>query len=497
MQSQQPRSNLSGSIEFLLASYGVVLFFASLLSGCAPASGEQTLICPGLQKRPFRQAGTWVQPGSRDGVDILPGISLLTGSELKPFQTSFCAPELADPYVTQMKDSTIISGTAQYYLAYPSFEAIQHDEPYEVIWNDYYYSDGTLMEGDRYYANSWDMKPSLWSTSTSAGYPRLWDPSIDDQPPAVVWYGGHMRPAAGNPTARWPDDNYSRDVFAFTEREPGKWYSESDSIFSNQGTWPRPPGNYLGHRYGHQIVGRQHQAPVVFYEEVTDVNSWGGPTVTKIFMDEMASPLRARGNPIELISPYNPVTGRPYPSTMREDGSVLVEGPLYFRFEFQGEQWEAIGFSAGSFYSHYPAAFASRKVSDGLLGRPYRIDLTDDGSDLHDAGATLGALLNMIGGPGRPSVIVDKNGSAVRDSEGNLKLLVHAYRKDILPDNNYGGFPTKYSPDQMYRVIIEATLKVEMNTNGVLRFNIAVPEASIMGQKDARTLVKPSSKKWF
>lgn len=493
----QQRPKLFNSIECLLASYGIAFFFLSLISGCAPASGDQNLICPGLAKRPFRQAGTWVQPGIREGVQILPGISLLTGSDLRPFQTSFCVPELADPYVTQMKDSAIISGTAQYYLAFPSIDAIQKNEPYEVIWNDYYYSDGTLMEGDRYYANSWDMKPTLWSTSTSTAYPRLWDPAVDDQPPTVVWYGGHMRPGLGNGTARWPDDNYSRDVFAFTEREPGKWFSESDSIFSTRGTWPRIPGNYLGHRYGHQIVGRDNQPPLVFYEEVTDVTPSGAPTVTKIFSDEMGTPLQARGNPVELISPFNPTTGRPYPSTIREDGSVLVEGPIYFRFEFEGEQWEAIGFSAGSFYSHYPAAFASRKVSDGLLGRPYQIDLTDDGTDIHDAGFELGALLNLIGGPGRPSVIVDRNGTAIRDSQGNLKLLVHAYRKDILPDNNYGGFPTKYSLNQMYRVIIEATLKVELKPNGVLRFNIAVPDAQIKKPVSPLRSIKLFSKKWF
>jgi hypothetical protein len=175
----------------------------------------------------------------------------------------------------------------------------------------------------------------------------------------------------------------------------------------------------------------------------------------------------------------------------------LVEGPIYFRFEFEGEDWEAIGFSSGSFYSHYPAAFASRKVSDGLLGRPYQIDLTDDGTDIHDAGFELGALLNLIGGPGRPSVIVDRNGTAIRDSQGNLKLLVHAYRKDILPDNNYGGFPTKYSLNQMYRVIIEATLKVELKPNGVLRFNIAVPDVQIKKPLAPLHSIKLSSKKWF
>ncbi|MFL5813628.1 MAG: hypothetical protein ACJ763_08625 [Bdellovibrionia bacterium] len=482
------------SIRISTASLWVLIALS-----CAPGADGQNLACPGLSKLPFRDAGTWVQPGFKEGSEILPGIQLLTGNDLKPFQTRFCVPELADPYVTQMKDSVIVSGTAEYYLAFPTIESIQNNDPYEIVWNDYYYSDGTPMEGDRYYANSWDMKPSLWS-KTSTGTAHLWNPQTDTQPPLVVWYGGHMRPFSAHSTARWPDDNYSRDVFAFTEREPGKWYSESESIFSNNGTWPRNPGNYLGHRYGHQIIGRADQSPLVFYEEVTDVNRWGGPTVTKIFMDEMATPFQARGNPVELVSPFNPVTGRPYPSTIREDGSVLVEGPLYFKFQFGGELWEAIGFSAGSFYSHYPSAFASRRVSDGLLGKPYRIDLLDDGSDLHDAGAELGSLLGLIGGPGRPSVMVDSDGMALPDSDGDLRLLVHAYRKDILPDNNYGGFPTKYSLDQMYRVIIQAKLKVEQRPNGRLRFKIAVADAhskSSAPRPLQSTPPRPFSEKWF
>jgi hypothetical protein len=481
--------------ETRILSAGLWMLMGVLMAySCAPGADGRDLACPGLSSQPIRPAGTWVQPGYHVGSEILPGIQLLTGGDLKPFQTHFCVPELADPYVTQMQDTVIISGTAQYYLAFPTMAALQNNDPYEIIWNDYYYSDGTPMEGDRYYANSWDMKPSLWSKS-STSIPRLWDPSTDTQPPVVVWYGGHMRPALDHSVSRWPDDNYSRDVFAFTEREPGKWYSEEDSIFSNRGEWPRRPGDYLGHRYGHQIVGRENQSPLVFYEEVTDVTSGGAPAVTKIFMDEMATPYQVRGNPVELISPYNPLTGRPYPSTVREDGSVLVEGPLYFRFDFNGEPWEAIGFSAGSFYAHYPAAFASRRVSDGLLGKPYQIDLLDDGSDIHDSGVELGSLLNLVGGPGRPSVIVDQNGVAIPDADGDLRLLVHAYRKDILPDNNYGSFPTKYSLDQMYRVVIQAKLKIEQRPNGALRFQIAVPESQSASHRSIQS--RPSSKKWF
>jgi hypothetical protein len=215
----------------------------------------------------------------------------------------------------------------------------------------------------------------------------------------------------------------------------------------------------------------------VFYEEVTAIHADGSPAVTKIFMDEMVTPTQARGQPVELISPMNPVNGKFYPSSIRENGSALVEGPLYFRFTFEGELWEAIGFSAGSFYSNYPSCFASRKVSDGIQGKPYQLDLNEDGSDLNDAGIELGKALNLIGGPGRPAVIVGPDGTAILDPQNQLQVLVHGYRQDILPDNDYGKFPTKYRLDQMFRSIVYAPLQVSRKkSNGSVQFKIPVPE---------------------
>jgi len=409
----------------------------------------------------------------RRGREVLPGIMVLTGHDLRPFQTSFELPELADPYVTLFKDAVLISGTAQYSLKLKSVEDISRGGPYQIVWNEFLYPDGTPMADNRFAAPSWDMKPVLWASLKDAP-PRIWDPAKDTAPPQIIWYGGHMRPGPGKTAAHWPADNYSRDIFAFLEKLPGKWFSMAESLFPARGTWPRATGNYLGHRYGHQIVNVRG-VPTVFYEEVTDVRGDGSPAVTKIFMDEMANPLQARGQPVELVSPTDAASGRTFPSAVREDRSALVEGPLYFSFEFEGEEWEAIGFSAGSFYGRYASCFASRKVSDGRLGKPYQLDLTDDGSDLHDAGELLRPALNLAGGPGRPAVIVGPDGKTILDARGKLQLLVHGYRRDILPDLDYVGFPTKYRLDQMFRVMIHATLDVRKGRNGALRFQIAVP----------------------
>ena len=392
------------------------------------------------------------------GKEIIPGVMLLTGHDLKPLQTSFNIPELADPYATMFDDAVVISGTAQHYLKFRSLDDVRRGGPYEIGWNKFHYADGTAMEG------GWDLKPALWSSSTQDG-PRLWNPKTDKLPPMIVWYGGHRRPN---------EENYSRDVFAFAQKDSGKWFSMDDSIFSPRRTWPRAKGNFLGHRYGHQMVmvpqikrdGKPHHVPAVFYEEVTEVRENGAPLVTKIFMDEMATPFQVKAKPVELVGVVNPITGKPYPSAVREDGAALIEGPLYFRFSFKNEEWEAVGFSSGSFYANYPSCFASRKVADGIKGKPYKIDLNDDASDFNNAAAELGKLLNMTGGPGRPAVIVGHNGNAILDEHGMLQVLVHGYRQDILPN------PISYSLDQKFRVMIYANLKIRKGPKGVPRFQI-------------------------
>jgi hypothetical protein len=97
------------------------------------------------------------------GREVLPGVMVLTGYDLKPFQTSFTYPELADPYVTVIQNAAIISGTAQYFLKFASLDDIQRGGPYQIVWNDYFETDGSPMAGDRSYAHSWDLKPTLWS----------------------------------------------------------------------------------------------------------------------------------------------------------------------------------------------------------------------------------------------------------------------------------------------------------------------------------------------
>ncbi len=382
-------------------------------------------------------------------------------------------PELADPYLTFFRDTVILSGTAQYALQFRTLADLFNAGPFVVVWNSFFLPDGTPMATDRSSAHSWDMKPVLWSRERGT---RLWDSKRDRLPPRVVWYGGRMRSdgSIGARAPEWPRDNFSRDVFAFTEREPGRWISAAESIFHRRVDWPRPKGNYLGHRYGHQIIqlgnGPRGEAddnrPAIFFEEVTEVRPDGLPTITKIFMDRMETPYSAAGKPVELMSPLNPRTGKPWPSTVREDGSALVEGPLYFRFRHGGKNWEAIGFSAGSYYSNYTMNFAARKMADGKKGRPFRPDLTDAGDDLQDAGAGLRALLGIYGGPGRPSVIVDSEGSAVTDSEGNLKVLFHGYRRN--------------SPNPTRSVFL-GSLRVRQRRDGSLRFTLLPPRKGSPG----------------
>src|SRR4051812_6224459 len=86
-------------------------------------------------------------------------------------------PELADPYVTMLADSVVVSGTGPYHLEFRSVGDIARGGPYEVVWNDFQDS-------------GWDLRPVAWSSESRR--PRLWDPRLDRSPARVVWYGGRM-----------------------------------------------------------------------------------------------------------------------------------------------------------------------------------------------------------------------------------------------------------------------------------------------------------------
>jgi hypothetical protein len=124
------------------------------------------------------------------------------------------------------------------------------------------------------------------------------------------------------------------------------------------------------------------------------------------------------------------------------------------------------------------------------------LDLNERGDDLNNAAVDIAKFLNLMGA-GRPSVMSWPNGNAMLDSLGNIKVLLHGYRKDILPNHDWSKFPAKdlpleqqvssektikprqYGLNEMFRVIIQSSLEVKKDTRGFLNFRIRVPENSV------------------
>src|SRR4051812_18304939 len=78
----------------------------------------------------------------RWGKEVLPGIIELTGFDAG-------LPEIADPYVSQLGDAYLISGTSNFSLRFNSLREITKGGPYSLSWNSYSYADGTEMEGGK------------------------------------------------------------------------------------------------------------------------------------------------------------------------------------------------------------------------------------------------------------------------------------------------------------------------------------------------------------
>src|SRR4051812_41618856 len=101
----------------------------------------------------------WSSGADHSGKEVLPGVIQLTG-----FDSTL--PEIADPYLTQIGDSYLISGTSEFSLRFNSLQDLSQGGPYEILWNRFYYGNGSRMESP-----SWDLKPTVWGSQ-------------------VIWYGG-------------------------------------------------------------------------------------------------------------------------------------------------------------------------------------------------------------------------------------------------------------------------------------------------------------------
>src|SRR4051812_28956483 len=78
----------------------------------------------------------WKMPAVQRGKEVLPGVMVLVGQNLKSSAASSgpLLPELADPYATVMKDSVLVSGTAPYALRFLSLRDMARGKAPSIIW---------------------------------------------------------------------------------------------------------------------------------------------------------------------------------------------------------------------------------------------------------------------------------------------------------------------------------------------------------------------------
>lgn len=404
------------------------LLFALMGIGLAPAASAGSVAA--LQRAtPSRPRGC---------AELLASLRILRPFDLRALDRGELETDLADPAlvrrIREEGEAFELHGTARYGVRYASWKDLLSSRPSEILPARTRYADGRAIEGP--HLQDWDATIEEWVYDPAEARWRI--PGLDEGPALAaqargaasggarrmrVRYGGSMTPDAGQEVAAWPRNNWTRDVFAFLPGSgPGEWVRQPRSIFGELATEDRPAGSYLGHRYGHRFFELGGETYVA-YEEVTRAREDGSPAATELFARRMIDPLTADARAVRLLGAFR-ADGTPFPSAVRGDGGVLIEGPQVFELSFEGEPWVGVGFSPGDFFGRYGMAFAflpraeMLRLLRGEGGRELEPDLTDDGADLRDAAAELGEAEGFRG-VGRPFVF--------EAPDRSLRVLFHAF----------------------------------------------------------------------
>lgn len=191
----------------------------------------------------------------------------------------------------------------------------------------------------------------------------IWDPTIEYFPGQnePILFGSIMFRREGERFAYWPEDHWSRRTFAFKNKN-GRWVREKESLFG-----PRPPHpRWLDHNYGHHFI-QDNGRIWMFYERVADDD--GRPWITELFARELYNGTQLVGPEITI---FEIPSDKPWPSAVRGDGTLLVEGPRPFKV---GDRY-LLSFSAGDFYADDYGIHLL--WADHVTG-PYRPILNEDG----------------------------------------------------------------------------------------------------------------------
>jgi hypothetical protein len=269
----------------------------------------------------------------------------VTGKGLRVGQTRFVRAEPADPFIDRRPD-----GTYAIYGTGPRARNGRHRYPVYASWKD-------LLAGRKLREEAFHLKPAL-----SGLHAQPWDLLVHRWPggPEVL-YGGVMTPTGRRTQhARFPHDNWTRRVYAFTRDANGSWVMSKRPLFN-----PIAPGqkeSMIGHAYGHHFATYEREGKAetwLFHEEVTrEIDTPRGKRlVTEMFARKMLDPFTASTQKVKLLG-----VGDPPRLGRRLNGDHLVEGPRPFSVVIAGERYHFITFSSGDFATdNYDIHFAYRR----------------------------------------------------------------------------------------------------------------------------------------
>ncbi|MEO6950409.1 MAG: hypothetical protein ABI321_01245 [Polyangia bacterium] len=375
--------------------FGSALFFSLLLGTSAFAGEAPRRVVP----KPIAVKG---------------GLTQITGKGMRVGQKTFKRREPADPFVDLQPGGKVSlygtgpqgrRGGGHAYLEFASLDSMLHGGKFETKMMKL---DPRL---DSVGAQPWDLMVHRWPDGKE------------------VMYGAVMEPTGRRRSEpKWPDDNWTRRVYAFEKDAKGTWQIHGKPLFNEVTDKTKP--TMIGHAYGHHFKAIERDTPNgkvketwLFHEEVSrEIDTpQGKRLVTELFARKMLDPFTASPDKVLILGAGNPpVFGQ------RANGDYLVEGPRPFEATVGNERMHFVTFSAADFANdRYDIHFAWRR-GDGI--GPYTPmttngELTRYADKLKDRYA-----LSWVG-----------RAHVIEKPDGSLYAVFHAVNKNIRPEVIYDG----------------------------------------------------------
>lgn len=378
--------------------------------------------------------------GQLQGQKLEDGLYQLTGTQVVPGEIVHSLDELPDPappYINA-KGEVEIYGSAPYFIRYKNWTEFSEGGCYEIVKLNLQNPNFTAY--NQKYSHPWDLRKFRVDEKGTAS--------------KEIIIGGAMSATDGAPAPVWPKDNINRRIYFFRLDQIGRWVRDLLPIVGSVNT------GWIGHSYGGNLIQEDSPSNVVqadtkdrpigfFYERVSD-DTGNSPYKTEIFASLMSSVDRTTGPEITIFK----IGNNPYPSVKRTGGGLLAEGPRPIQVSIQGQKFFLIGFSTGDFPTDsYHINFLWSRTMMG----PYTPFLTADQSDLMDFGSDLKKRYRLSW-LGRPALF--------QTPTGEYEMLFHGVRIDILPNNDYAHWPSKYNLWDFFRCIFKSKVELSLDTAG-------------------------------